>query len=285
MKVLIALATLAISVSIYASDSAIYDIMYLPNLGTNFGFSEVEFVRKGVKADGGDLAVSGYGLTQTIGRSMSNRLTVAGSFGYGNFKLDPENDPNTKQDGMSDPTFAIRYRALDEDFILDIVGGTLLSFGDSKQEADGDTDNLQGGHAVFIGAQVGKKSDNFQWAILGEITQNLARTVDIEDVGDIDIDPTKDLLLKADILKKLKEKNYLRSFLSMKFMEELKATDENDTIDAANSIYTIGTEYQYLYSQEILLRGGVEYTSENYNSGIVESDNNWTLRLAANYQF
>ena len=283
MKVLLALAVLATSATTFASERAIYDIMYLPTTGTTYGISEAAYLKNDVESDAGDTETSGYGLTQTIGHSFTDRLSVAASLGYGDFEQDPDVGAKTEQSGITDPTIIARFRTLDETALWDILGGALISIGDSEQESNGDTDNLQGGHALFVGTQYGSKTESFQWAVLGLLTHNMERTTDISGFGDAEQDANNELLVQGDILNKLAEKSFLRSFVSANFTEELKSDDVAN--NAPITTYAIGTEYQHLCSKDLLIRVGVDYSMSNYESSIVDSDNTLTGRIAANYQF
>ncbi|MBA2405805.1 MAG: hypothetical protein H0V66_13600 [Bdellovibrionales bacterium] len=283
MKVLLALAVLATSATSFAADRDLYDIMYLPSAGTTFGISELEYIKNDVESDAGDSENSGYGLTQTVGHSFTDRLSVAASLGYRNLEFDPEVGSKTEQTGITDPTISARFRTMDETARWDIVGGALISVMDSELESNGDTDNLQGGHALFVGTQFGTKTESFQWAVLGQLKHNMERTIDVSGFGDADYDANNELLVRGDILNKLAEKSFLRSFVSVNFVEKLKSDDAGDTAPITTS--TLGTEYQHLCKKDLLLRGGVDYAMNNYDSATVDSDNVWTFRVAANYQF
>jgi hypothetical protein len=284
MKSFLALAVLASSTVALASSRDIFDIMYLPSAGTSYGFSELDMAngKREVK-NGGDTDVSGYRLTQTIGHAISDRFSLQAAMNYANVDVDPAGGSKTTTSGFSDPTVSARFRAMDEDFRLDFIGGALISVMDAEEESDGDKNNLRGGHALFVGAQMGNKTENFQWSVLGQLTHNLDSTIDRDGRSDIDVDSNDELLLRGDILNKLAEKSFLRSFASLKLATLVEA--ENTTYAAPATTYNIGTEYQHLMSKDLMLRGGVDYATTNQDSGIYDSMTAWNFRVAANYQF
>lgn len=285
MKVLLALAVLATSATSFASERALYDIMYLPTAGTTYGFSEAEYldIAIGGRSGAGDIDASGYGLTQTIGHSFTDRLSVEAAIGYGDVRLDNEDARNTNQSGLSDPTLNARFRVMDEAFRFDVLAGALFSIQDSEIDSDGDADNLQGGHAVNLGAQFGAKNEYFQWAVLGNFTYNMDREVEIANSNE-DLDSSNDFLLRGDILNKLTEKGYMRSFVSANF-NDIVESDDAGTFEPSSTKYTIGTEYQHLCTENFLARAGVDYGKVEQDSGFESSNSQWTVRLAANYQF
>lgn len=287
MKFFLALAVLATSATAFSASRDIYDIMYLPNAGTNYGFTEVGYLTGEVKGKSGqvDTDISGYGFEQTLGRSFSDRLSVQVAMDYVNGEIDPDGGSSIDQSGLSDPTFTARFRVMDEDMKLDILGGLLLSLGDTEIESNGDLDNRQGGHAVFAGAQVGKKMEGMQWAVQGLLTRNFERTYDTSG-GDADVDANMDLLVRGDLLNKLAEKSFLRTHLDINF-EGMQESDDTapETVVAPTTTYTLGAEYQHLCSENLLARVGVDYISINNDTGYTKSDNRWKLFVAANYQF
>lgn len=101
MKVLLALAVLTTSAVSLASERAIYDIMYLPSAGTTFGISEAQYSKRTIDADAGETDISGYGVSQTIGHTLTDRFGLAVSMNYANFEVDPENDTKHDVKGLS----------------------------------------------------------------------------------------------------------------------------------------------------------------------------------------
>jgi hypothetical protein len=288
MKKFLALAVLATTATSFAaSDRAIYDIMYLPTTGTTFGISDLGVLSRSVKADDSDddTEVSGYGLTQTIGHSFTERFALAASLNYTDYEIDPDVGSKSDISGISDPIITAKYRALDEDYALDFIATALISRGDSEIDQDGDQDNLQGGHALQVGVQYGHKAENFSWAVLAAVNNNFDRTYDVEDIGDIDAKSNNDYSLRADFLNKLAEKSFLRSHAEVEFQDALEAESGSYNILSSHKVYEVGAEYQHLCSANLLVRGGLDFTADNHDSGEVDSDNAATLNLGATYQF
>lgn len=285
MKKLLALTVLLSSTASFASDRAIYDIMYLPTAGTTYGFSEAEYLDNMIKGKSGadDVGATGLGFTQTLGHSFTDRLSVEAAIGYGDFRLDNENAKNSNQEGLTDPTINARFRVMDEVFRLDVLAGALFSIQDSEISHSG-SDNLQGGNALNLGAQFGAKNEFFQWAILGKYTYNADREVEVLNT-DVDVDSNNELLLRGDILNKLTESAYLRSFISADFTDAAEGEDGVGDFELAHTTYAIGTEYEYLFSANMLGRLGVDYDCVKQDTGFESSNTQWTIRLAANYQF
>lgn len=287
MKFFLALAVLATSATAFSASRDIYDIMYLPQAGTNYGFTEVGYLTGEVKgkSGAGDVDISGYGIDQTLGRSFSDRLSVQVDLNYVDGEIDPDGGSSTDQSGLSDPTFTGRFRVMDEGMKLDILGGLLLSLGDSEIESNGDIDNRQGGHALFAGAQLGQKMESMQWAVQGLLTRNFERTYETPN-ADADVDANLDLLVRGDLLNKLAEKSFLRTHLDINF-EGMQESDDTspETVVAPTTTYTLGAEYQHLCSENLLARFGVDYLTLNNDTGYTKSDNRWKFFVAANYQF
>lgn len=285
MKKFLALAVLATSTVSFAAERNIYDIMYLPNAGTAFGFTEFSYLSRKIEADGGDLDVSGWGVGQTLGYSFTDRFSLSGSLNYIEGEQDPEGDSSFDVSGISDPTFSGRYRAMDEEMKLDLIGEVYLGLNDNEWDLDGDRDNKRGGSSLLIGAQLGKIMENFQWAVLGTYTSNGERTIDLEGFPrDIDVEGGDEFLLRGDILNKLAEASLLRSHISVEFTDK-EEVDGGGTLFPATTTYEIGTEYQHVCSKDLLLRAGVDYAIANADSNTRDDDTAWTVNLSANYQF
>lgn len=287
MKFFLALAVLATTATSFAASRDIYDIMYLPKAGTNYGFTEAGYITGDIKGKSGnaDATISGYGIEQTLGRSFTDQFSVQVAMNYVDGTVDPDGAPSTDQKGLSDPTFTGRFRVMDEDLTLDIIGGLLVSLGDSKIKSNNDTDNRQGGHALFAGAQIGKKMESMQWAVQGLLTRNFERTYDTSG-GDADVDANMDMKLRGDLLNKITEKGFIRSHLDIDFIGMQESDDTAPkTVQAPATIYTIGAEYQHLCTQNLLARVGIDYASQNSDTGYTKSDDRWKFLVGANYQF
>lgn len=288
MKKFIALAVLASSTA-FATESAIYDIQYLPTPGTTYGFTTYSHVASEVEMDSDTDEIGGYVVSQTIGHSFTDRWSLDASIDYTDLEYDPET--GSKSDfakGISDPTISTRFRTVDEKFRWDVIGGAILGLGDREIKSDGDTDNRQGGHSLFVGTQFGSKQELFQWAISGILLHDMeATTDDKESDVEYDAESHNSLIVRGDILNKLAEKSYLRSHLSVNFEEEYDLDFEGGgkTAFASQTTWEIGTEYQHLFSQDLLARVGVDYQMNNFRTGQIDDWNTWIISVGANYQF
>src|SRR5690606_11391973 len=101
------------------------------------------------------------------------------------------------------PTISARFRTMDERFRWDIIGGATISFMDREIDSDNDRNNLQGGHSLFAGTQLGVKTEIMQWALTGAIVHNMKSTTeyDVNGGDDVDIedDANNELLVRGDL--------------------------------------------------------------------------------------
>lgn len=286
MKVILALAVLATSVTALASSSDIYDIQYLPNAGTTYGFSTLDYFQGKIEPKGGsDTKIKGPRFEQTIGHSFTDRLSVQASLNYLKYTSSTSGTSDTDTKGVSDPTVTARFRMIDEAIRLDLVGGALIGVGDYKVKSNGDANNLNGGSNLFIGAQVGEKRENLQWSFLAQMTRHLEATTKTSGSPTLKDDAHNELLLRADLLNKLAEMSYLRSHLSTQFTDSYDDDDTPKSTTAPQTIYEIGTEYQHLLSKDLMLRAGVDYQMINQYSGQIDKISAWDFKIGANYQF
>lgn len=293
MKKFIALAVLATTAA-HAADRNIYDIMYLPKAGTTYGFTDAALTKGKVESDAGDEDFDGYAVSQTLGYSFSDRFTVSLALNYASIQGDPEGgEKYDLQKGISDPTAQARFRMMDENMQWDILGGATISLMDQETDVSAsgreDNDNLQGGHSLFIGTQIGAKAENFQWAISGIFTHYLESENKVKTAGNPDVkikdDAHNELAVRGDILNKLAEKSYLRSFVSVDFIESFKDDQVPKNETAPVTAYTVGTQYQHLLSQDVLLKAGIDYSTVNVSTGQIDDYTIWTYTVGANYQF
>ena len=294
MKKLIALAILATTAS-HAAERSIYDIMYLPKAGTTYGFTDVSYNDREIKSEDGAEDSDGYVISQTIGHSFTDRFTLNLSLNYANIEGDPEGGKKYDyRKGVSDPAIGTRFRLMDEALQWDLLGGAKISLMGKETDVNPaanrfDYDNHRGGNSFFIGTQFGAKSENFQWALTGLFTHNFKAENEFKVAGShsltIENDAHNELNLRGDILNKLAEKSFLRSFISVDFVESYEDDQDPASEIASMTTYTIGTQYQHLLSQDLLLKAGVDYSTINVRSGQVDYYKSWTYTIGANYQF
>lgn len=290
MKKFIALAVLVGTTSSFASDRDIFDIMYLPDPGTTYGFTTGEFADGERESDElGDLEASGYAITQTIGHAFTDRFSIEASLDYTNLEYDPESADEYDLTGVSDPTVSARFRTMDEKFRWDVVGGATISFMDREIESNNDRNNLQGGHSLFVGTQFGVKTEIMQWALAGLIVHNMKTETEFEVDGgndvDVEDDANNELIVRGDLVNKLGNNSYLRSNIQASFTEEFEDDQNPEQKTAPSTTHQIGTEFQQLFSEDVLFRAGVDYQQRHELSGQIDSIESFIYRLGVNYQF
>lgn len=283
MKKFFAVSLIMAASSAFAAESALYDVMYLPKAGTVYGFTTGTHTNAEVRGIGGDFEIDGFGLNQTAGFSVLDNFSIQASISYDNAITSPEDGSNTSTSGISDPSFQGRFRLMDSDFRLDVIGGGLLSLGDSEVDKDGDSNNLEGGSQVFVGAEFGKKVQDLQWSLTAKLNRYMESTTDIDGGSKVDDDAHNGLFVRGDILNVLPENNFIRTHLSADFTDGYEDEDKAET--SPMTTYELGTEYQYLYTANLLLRAGVDYTRSNVNTGQIDNFDAWIWTLGANYQF
>ena len=292
MKSFLSLALLATSTISFAAERNIYDIMYLPESGTTYGATLLSIGRAKQEANDSDTKVSGYSFYQFLGHSFTDRLAVQFFFDYSDTEVDPEGEKKyDSTTGFSDPSFSARYRIQDEAILWDFAAGATLSLGDKETEVNSEdrpeSDNRQGGNSLFFGTQLGSKTDHFQWALAAQVTHNFKAETEYELENGLEAtledDAHNELTLQADILNKLAEKSFLRSHFTTNFTESYEDDRDNET--ASSTTYDIGTEYQHLLSQDLLLRAGIDYSILKVRTGQIDKFTAWTYNFGLNYQF
>ncbi len=285
MKKFFTIALIAATSAAFASERAIYDIQYLPAAGTTYGFTEMNHESRSIEANRGDLDIDGLRISQTIGHSFTDRLTVNANVNYFEGERDPKGGTKTDEDGLSDLGVNARLRMIDEAIRFDILGGIQYEISESRVESGGDVDNryLSGGDKANIGVQVGEANEKMQWAVLGRYIHNFKRDIDFP-AGDLKIEANRAVQTRADLLNKIAEKSLIRSHLTIDFIERTEDTN-GSSFQGAQTNFELGAEYQHLFSQDLLGRVGVDYRMSKYESADLDLDNTWIFHVAANYQF
>lgn len=287
---------LASTVSFAEADRKIYDVMYLPKAGTFFGATEAAYIygkatlnQEGV-GDIADVDVSGYGVKQTLGYSLTSQLFLSASMSYEALESDVDlksgGSDKIKANGESDPSINARYRLMEDTHILDILAGATISTGDSKVgDADKDGNIKQGGHSFDLGLQYGQKHADMQYAFTFLATHFMEAT-EKDSTSKVDLNAHNAYKFQADVLNNLFEKAFLRSFASLTFTEAFNDEDSNKTEQQTE--IRLGTEFQYALSADLLLRAGVSYLNveNNVQEGVeTREDFQFQFLAGANYQF
>ncbi len=282
MKHFLAFAVLVASGVTHSADRAIYDLQYLPKAETVYGFSTITFLDRRLETSNQDTKLSGYQFLQAVGHTINDKLSFEASLNYSHISRDV--DSGTKSDavkGVSDPTITSRYRLMDEVYRWDLLGGVTISRADAELDSDNKSNNLQGGHSLFIGTQHGKKHEDYQWAVTALWTHYLKSTTETDNRS-LDQDAHNALLFKGELLNKVAEESFLRSSVIINFAEGYEGDESSKT--AAYTTYQVGLEYQHLISSDLLLRAGVDSVIVNTLSGQINSYDGFNFLLGANYQ-
>lgn len=293
MKKIVGLITLVVSTGIQAApDRDIYDLMYLPDAGTAYGSTYFGFGAQKLEADNSafDVDVDGFEIGQNLGYALTDRFSLDLDLEYRDSEADPKNgDKYDAAKGLSDPTLTARFRTVDEAFRWDVVGGVSVAFQDQKVDRSGDRNNSDGGHSFFIGTELGTKTENVQWVVGAAFIRNLEATTEYETAGrdvEVEDDANNALSVHTALHHRLHEKNFLRWSAQAYFTEKV-GNDREDVISesAPSSNYEFGLQYQYLASEDLLVRIGGDYQIFNTQSGQIDNYHGWDAYIGASYQF
>lgn len=280
MKLLVVLCLFAMSAVSFGSNRNIYDIMYLPSAKTVYGTTDVSFIRShiydyGVKTDANSTVAA-----QQLGFSVMDNLSLTLSANYLKAVSKESGSDSVHTEGLSDPTVSAKYRLMDDAFILDLLGGYTVSTGDLETNSSFTrSNNKSGGPSFNIGAQIGQKTTDFQWAILGRITHHADAKADFGGTN-VDIDAYNAYYVEGATLMKLSEVAFFKTSLSFDFTEGF---DANTTSNASVSTTALAGEYEYLVATGLLLRGSLAFSNSTTDN--VQQFNTWNLNFGATYQF
>ena len=294
MKKFASIVLLVSSLTAMAADRTIYDLMYLPNAGTVYGFSDFSLVdgraEGEVIGEDYDVNISGYNFEQTVGYSVTDTFSVQLDMNYASTKQKVDlndalnsfgnEDTEGKTKGLSDPSLTFKYRALEDGLIIDVGAGVTVKTGDNEID-DEERDNKQGGNSFLLAGQVGQKMESFQWAFISKFERYMKSTVDTKGEGKVKDDAHNEWTFGGEILNKLDENMFLRSTLGVAFSDGYD-DDEDDKTPPVTQ-YVIGTEFQYLFSQNLLGRVGIQYVKQNQSP--FDTFQDMTFKVGATYQF
>lgn len=285
MKLLGLATALALSTSVFAaSNSSINDLQFLPDAGTVFGttaFNYLKFSSRDFNGTSTDHSTSsGSVVTQNIGYSVMNNFSVSADLNYSNTKSEVNGAESSKTTGFGDIAINGKYRVIDAEKRLDLVGKLTISPGDAEIDSDGDSNGYSGGHALGVGAEYGTKKGPYQWSVTAFFNHSFeAKTDDKENDTKYTDDAHNALSLGANLLTQLSESCYIKNFAGVEFTEEYDDDDNGTTMGSTN--YTLGSEFQHLVSKDLVVKAGV-------NTYIGGSGYNFVVllySLGASYQF
>lgn len=280
------------SLSFAQTQRHIFDVMYVPEAGTALGITEGAYaygkstLHSDDVGDVADFELNGYAIQQTFGYGITREFFVSGVISYevGELKVDPADaDSYTqKSKGESDPSLNAKYRLVETDYLLDVLAGAVISTGESKlASADKDGNIKQGGASYSLGLQFGQKISDIQHALSFVVTH----FVEAKEDG-VKLNAHNAYDLRFDFLNPLFEKTYLRSFVSFGLNDGFN--DEHGVRLEQSTRIGLGSEFQYLCSENLLFRTGLSYLNvENQVYDGLETREDFQLQLlvGANYQF
>lgn len=281
MKSLIFLCILVVSSGALAeSKRSLYDIMYLPQAGTSFGFSEGTLVNgKYMKKNEGKTDYDGYKFSQTVGHAFSNSFLFSLAMDYSFLQTQRSGFPTIERTGHSDPTLFARYRLEDEQTLFDLFMEAKVSVGDREIKSNLDQNALDGGHTLRVGAQFGRKYEESQWAFIVRYSRIMEATTELAGTK-FDSDAHNGYLVKLEGLANMSKESILRGFVSADLVEGF---DSDLGRSASSTTYTFGGEYQYLVSANFLWRVGLQI--EEINQDNSNQYDFYNVVVGANYQF
>lgn len=289
---LIAVPTLAAA----QSKRAIYDLQYLPKAGTVFGSSEASYTfgwytieDEATEEDVGKTDVMAWKFNQTVGYSILDNLFISASINYSmrtdDVDFEGARDDKFKQIGESDPSVALRFRALDSDWRIDLLAGGSITTGDKKSATSSkDGNNKLGGNSALVGIEAGKKLADTQF-VLG-LKYNKFFEADEKSAGEKSKRRSYDQLrIGPAALLHLTNQDFLKGFMSLNYSAKQKS---GSVRTEPLTEFNLGGEYQHLINNNLLIRMGLTYqTFENNRVAGNEfhKDHFFTALAAANYQF
>jgi hypothetical protein len=285
MKLLALATALALSTSVFAaSNSSIVDLQYVPNAGTVFGSTNLGYINTSSRQFNGTstdhYTYDGLLLQQSVGYGVLNNLFLSADLTYGKSKSESNGSEDSKSSGLGDVDLNGRFRVIDSENRLDILGELTISPGDYEVETDGDSNNYSGGHAIALGADYGVKKGAYQWSVNALLTHYFeSKTNDKASDSKYTDDAHNGLNLGANLLTQLSESCFIKNSLGAQFREEHDDDDNNTT--TGQSSYIVGSEFIHLLNKDISLKAGV-------NAFLGGSGYSYTVMfysVGASYQF
>lgn len=282
-KLALATALSMVSVAQAASNSALYDLQYLPEAGTVFGsttlsayrFSDTDYDTTVEKT-----RQKGNAIAQRVGYSPVNNLFVFAEASYLDNTVEQTGVDDYSMKGFNDFVFGGRYRLIDAGSRLDILGGFTFSPDNFITEKDGDMNNYSGGHSLNLGVEYGVKSDSHQWSVGATFVHYLKATLEDKEFNEKTKDDAHNgLNLSASMLTNFSEKFSFKNSIIAMFTEGYEDNGDGETLPSTN--YLLEAKAQYLISKDLMLVAGPRAVlgGSGYNFTYMIYD------LGLNYQF
>lgn len=283
-KLALATALTMVSVAQAASNSALYDLQYLPEAGTVFGSTTYSYYKYSNSYFDGTNDVTnrlrGHSISQTVGYSALNNLFLSATATYAKTKDSTTGESETEDTGFNDFVFNGRYRLIDGTQRFDLLGGFSFSPENAIVESDGDANNYSGGHSLVVGFDYGVKSESHQWSLGASFIRNFEATFEDKEYDEkIKDDAHNGLNLSASMLTNFSEKFSFKNSIMVMFTESYEDDDNGETLSSTN--YLVDVKAQYLISKDLMLVAGPRAVmgGSGYNYVYMIYD------LGLNYQF
>jgi hypothetical protein len=285
----LAIAFFVLASSAMAAERNIYDLMYLPKAGTNFGITEAGLVSGNIEIEAlgetYDADLSGSTIRQTVGRSFSDQFAIAINAAYSNLKSDFEESAGSDSDsttkGLGDPSVEAKYRLVETEITLDVIGELTIGTGDSKIDEDNKANNKQGGPSYFLAVQAGKKINDTQLAVSLGVESYGKQKTDNDGSKTTDDARNEWQMGASALIKAASDNGFIRGSVNAAFDEEYKDNEGEKT--ASSTTYELTAEYLHVMNANLLITAGI--TKTQTNSATFEKFEFWGLSASATYQF
>ncbi len=282
------------SFNVLATDASIFDLQYLPAAGMVYGHTSASYTSgeaKNIKTT----AIYGWTYSQTLGYAFSDKFLLSGRIRNSSLTYEYYAGSKAQFTGWSDPSIDGRYRILNGNFLLDFIGGGIIStassytnFGGAANAHGSNDAEFLGGPQVFMGLEFGQKTEYLQYAFLAQGSRVMNSKSRYKSVATEKNDPYNIWSLQGSLLNKLSESTYLRSFIGTKFVDGYlaEASDTKQKYSIAPIIeYRGGTGLDYVFSPSFLLNTGVTYRQFKFDSGKIDHYYMFVWNVGLKYQF
>jgi hypothetical protein len=94
-----------------------------------------------------------------------DNFSLSADLAYQNSKSEVNGSNESKITGLGDVVFNGRFRVLDSENRLDILGKLAVGPGDNEIDSSLDSNAYSGGHELSVGAEYGARTASHQWSL------------------------------------------------------------------------------------------------------------------------
>jgi hypothetical protein len=278
-----------------ASESHLFDLMYLPKSGTLYGSTDAlylwgESTRHDDQYGNVDFGFNGYGVKQSLGFSLLDNLFLSASLGalLADTKSEFKNGASltNRSAGLSDPVVQARIRLISDQYLLDLIAGGQISTGKSKiatEETDGNIKT--GGHIGKLAFEIGRKHMDFQFSAQLGYSYIYEAKSDLDGMT-IKSNPHSAYNIRGSFQYAISSDSHINPFAELIFTNAFN--DNSGSRTSQRSQIDLGTDFKHLINQDFMLKLGVKYTNFEiniYDNLETTEDILLTFIAGANYQF